>query len=514
MTQPHIRLNAFAMNCVGHQSPGLWTHPRDRSCEYNTLAYWTDLARILERGRFDGVFLADVLGVYDVYGGNADAALRTAAQVPVNDPMLVIPAMAAVTRHLGFGVTSTLTWEPPFPFARRMSTLDHLTGGRIGWNVVTGYLASASRAMGRDGLTPHDARYDLAEDYMEVVYKLWEGSWEDAAVVRDRATGVFADPRRVHRMRHDSERYKLDSIHLSEPSPQRTPVLYQAGSSPRGRAFAARHAECVFVSGPSPQVLAPRVADIRRLAAEGGRDGDAIAVFALATVIVAETAAEAQALLAEYRAHVSHEGVLVLMSGWTGVDLSTYALDQPIRHIENDAGRSAMDNITRADPNRVWTVRDVAEHVAIGGIGPLFVGDPAQVADEMERWVAAAGIDGFNLAFVVSPESFEGVAGLLVPELQSRGRYKRDYAPGTLREKLGGGAARLQPPIRRRCRAGHPEREPHARRPATRCPAWQPYIAVSGAVPRDARPPHRQRRRGDCRGAPLSGRVPNGSRRA
>ena len=438
-----IRLNAFSMNCVGHQSPGLWTHPRDRSAEYNTLGYWTDLARVLEAGLFDGVFLADVLGVYDVYGGDADAALRTAAQVPVNDPLLVIPAMAAVTTHLGFGVTSTLTWEPPFPFARRMSTLDHLTGGRIGWNVVTGYLASAARAMGRDGLVAHDARYDVAEDYMAVVYKLWEGSWEDRAVLRDRVRREFADPRYVHRVRHDSEHHRLDAIHLSEPSPQRTPVIYQAGSSPRGRAFAAHHAECVFVSGPSPQVVGPRVADLRRQAREFDRT---LVIFSLATVIVAETDAAANALLAEYRGHVSHEGALVLMSGWTGLDLSTYALDQPIRYVENDAGRSAMENISRADPDRVWTVRDVAEHVAIGGIGPVFVGGPETVADAIEAWVAATGVDGLNLAYVVAHETFRGVADWVVPELQRRGRFKRAYAPGTLREKLTGGPPRLSPP--------------------------------------------------------------------
>ena len=438
-----IRLNAFTMNCVGHQSPGLWTHPRDRSAEYATLAYWTDLARILEAGLFDGVFLADVLGAYDVYGGNADAALRTAAQIPVNDPLLVVPAMAAVTAHLGFGVTSTLTWEPPFLFARRMSTLDHLTGGRIGWNVVTGYLASAARAMGRDGLAAHDARYDVAEEYMALAYRLWEGSWEDGAVLRDRARREYADPRRIHRVRHAGEHFRLDAIHLSEPSPQRTPVLYQAGSSPRGRAFAARHAECVFVSGPSPQVVGPRVADLRRQTREAGR---ALVVFSLATVIVAETDAAARALLDDYRCHVSHEGALVLMSGWTGVDLSTRALDQPIRYVENDAGRSAMENITRADPGRVWTVRDVAEHVAIGGIGPVFVGGPATVADAIEAWVAATGVDGLNLAYVVAHETFRGVAELVVPELQRRGRFKRAYAPGTLREKLTGGPPRLAPP--------------------------------------------------------------------
>src|SRR3954470_23502444 len=309
-----IRLNAFAMNCVGHQSPGMWRHPRDRSSDYNRLPYWLDLAKTLERGRFDGLFLADVLGVYDVFGGTPDAALRHAIQVPVNDPLMLVSAMAAVTEHLGFGVTCTLSYEPPYPFARRMSTLDHLTQGRIGWNVVTGYLDSAARAMGLDRQTAHDDRYDVAEEYMDVVYKLWEGSWEDDAVVRDRAGRVFTRPEKVHRVRHDGPTWRLDAIHLSEPSPQRTPVLYQAGSSPKGRLFAARHAECVFLSGPSATVAGERVAAIRRLAAEAGRDPRAIVMFSLATVIVGATEQAAQQKLAEYRRHVDKEGALTLMS--------------------------------------------------------------------------------------------------------------------------------------------------------------------------------------------------------
>src|SRR6201747_1645082 len=239
-----IRLNAFAMNCVAHQSPGLWTHPRDRSTDYNKLSYWIDLARTLERGRFDALFLADVLGVYDVFGASPDAALRNAAQVPVNDPMMLISAMAAVTKHLGFGVTCTLSYEPPYPFARRISTLDHLTDGRIGWNIVTGYLDSAAKGIGKERQTAHDDRYDAADEYMEVVYKLWEGSWEDDPALRDRARGILPDPSKVHRVRHEGDNYRLDAIHLSEPSPQRTPVLYPAGTSPRRRHVAAHHSHC------------------------------------------------------------------------------------------------------------------------------------------------------------------------------------------------------------------------------------------------------------------------------
>lgn len=443
----HIRLNAFAMNCVGHQSPGLWTHPRDRSSDYNRLPYWLHLARTLERGRFDGLFLADVLGIYDVYGGTADAALRNAAQVPVNDPLLLVSAMAAVTEHLGFGVTCTLSYEPPYPFARRMSTLDHLTEGRIGWNVVTGYLDSAARGMGKDNQKAHDDRYDVADEYMEVVYKLWEGSWQDDAVVRDRARGIFTDPSKVHRVHHEGENYRLDAIHLSEPSPQRTPLLYQAGTSPRGRAFAARHAECVFMSGPSAKIIAARVAAIRAAAAEVGRNPAEILIFSLMTVILGETETEAAAKHAEYRRHINPEGALTLMSGWTGVDFSTYDLDQEVRHVQNEAGRSAMDNISRADPDRVWTVREIAEHVGIGGIGPVLVGTPDKVADDIEAWIEQTGVDGLNLAFAISPESFEDIADLLVPELVRRGRYKAAYEPGTLREKLfGPGRARLAAP--------------------------------------------------------------------
>ncbi|PIS99379.1 5,10-methylene tetrahydromethanopterin reductase [Bradyrhizobium nitroreducens] len=443
-----IRLNAFAMNCVAHQSPGLWTHPRDRTAEYNRLPYWIDLARTLERGRFDGLFLADVLGVYDVYGNSPDAALRNAAQTPSNEPLLLLSAMAAVTKDLGFGVTSNLSFEPPYPFARRMSTLDHLTEGRIGWNVVTGYLDSAARGAGKDKQTGHDDRYDIADEYMEVVYKLWEGSWEDDAVLRDRARGIFTDPSKVHRINHESANYRINNtIHLSEPSPQRTPVLYQAGTSPRGRQFAAKHAECVFMSGPSAKIIAPRVAAIRQEAAALGRDPAEILMFNMMTIILGNTEAEAAAKYADYRSHINPEGALALMSGWTGIDFSGYELDQQVRHVQNDAGRSALDNVTRGDPDRVWTVRDVIEHVGIGGAGPVVVGTPESVADKIEDWFEKTDVDGLNVAFAISPGDFEDIADMLVPELTKRGRYKKEYAKGTLREKLfGDGRARLDAP--------------------------------------------------------------------
>jgi FMN-dependent oxidoreductase (nitrilotriacetate monooxygenase family) len=444
-----IRLNAFDMNCVGHQSPGLWTHPRDRADRYNTLQYWVELAQILERGKFDALFLADVLGVYDVYGGTPDAAIAQAVQVPVNDPLLVIPAMAYVTENLGFGVTCAVSYEHPYMLARRFSTLDHLTQGRIGWNIVTGYLNSAAKGFGQARQVEHDTRYDIAEEYMQIVYKFWEGSWEDGAVLRDRARGVFARPDKVHRITHDGTYFRLDAVHLCEPSPQRTPLLYQAGASSRGRAFAATHAECVFINGPSKQVIAPIVADIRKRAALAGRNPADILIFNMMTVITAATAEAARAKLEDYRSHASEVGALVLMSGWTGVDFSKYGLDDKVRHSAQDAQTSALEAFTIADPDRTWTVREIAKHAAIGGRGPVVVGAPGEVADELIGWVEDTDVDGFNLAYAVTPETFADFVDLVVPELQRRGRYKLDYAPGTLREKLYGEG-------RRRLAADHP----------------------------------------------------------
>ncbi len=439
-----IRLNAFDMNCVGHIQHGLWAHPRDRSTDYTDLDHWVSLAQTLERGLFDGLFLADILGVYDVFHDSPDASIRNAVQIPVNDPLLLIPAMAYATKHLGFGVTCNLTYEPPYTFARRMSTLDHLTKGRIGWNVVTGYLDSAARGMGMAQQPEHDSRYDVAEEYMQVAYKLWEGSWEDSAVLRDRDARVYAEPSRVHRVQHDGKHYKVDAIHLSEPSPQRTPVLYQAGASDRGRAFAAEHAECIFVNGQFRHNVRDIVADIRRQAQAFGRDPNDIKVFVGASVVVAPTEAEAQDKLAEYREYASSEGALAHYSASVGVDFSRYGPDEPIRFVQTNALRSNLEAITVRSGGTEWTLRKLLNMMVLGSRQAPIVGSASRVADELQAWVDEADVDGFNLSRTVIPECVEDFAVLVVPELQSRGVMKTQYEQGTLRQKLfGPDSARL-----------------------------------------------------------------------
>ncbi|NDG38490.1 MAG: LLM class flavin-dependent oxidoreductase [Betaproteobacteria bacterium] len=434
-----ILLNAFDMNCVGHIQQGLWTHPRDQATRYLDLAYWTELAKTLEDGLFDGLFLADVIGVYDVFGGNADAALRGAVQVPVNDPMLLIPAMAAATTHLGFGVTANLLYEAPYLFARRMSTLDHLTRGRVGWNIVTGYLDSAARAAGFSTQPAHDDRYDLADEYMSLVYKLWEQSWDNDAVRADRHSGIYADPAKVRAVHHHGKQYRVDAIHLSEPSPQRTPVLYQAGSSPRGRRFAASHAECVFLNGQGVAGVKAIIDDIRAQACAVGRSPADIKAFLGVTVVTGATEAEARDKFDDYRQYVSSEAALVHAAASLGVDLARFDLDEPVDTSASQAITSNADAMARRHGPQ-WTRRKLLEQMVLGSRQAPLVGAAGAVAEALIGWTEDAGVDGFNLSRTVAPECFADFGRLVVPELQSRGAFKTAYRPGSLRQKLFGQA--------------------------------------------------------------------------
>ena len=290
MKKRPLLFNAFTMNCVMHINSTTWRHPRDTSLQYTSLRYWTEhWRRTLERGLFDGVFLADVLGVYDVYGGSPELAIKYGVQFPVNDPMMVVPAMAGVTEHLGFGITALLPYENPLTFARRMSTLDHLTPGG-GWNIVTGYLKSAAQGTGTGDqapTTPATSGRGVHGGHVPALGGELGGRRRRrrrAAVVTDPA-----DPRSTTR-----GLLPLDAYHLCEPSPQRTPVLYQAGSSVTGRAFAARNAEATFLVAPTREIAAAHVEDIRNRAVAAGRRADDIVCVQAVTIVVGGTEEEAK----------------------------------------------------------------------------------------------------------------------------------------------------------------------------------------------------------------------------
>ena len=425
-------LSAFTMNCVGHINHGLWTHPRDRSHEYTRLDHWTDLARTLERGLFDAVFIADVVGVYDVYGGGIDLTAREAIQLPVNDPTLLVPAMAAVTRDLGFALTVNIAVEHPYTFARRFSTLDHLTDGRIGWNVVTGYLDSAARAVGLDAMVEHDSRYDRADDYLDLLYKLWEASWADDAVRRDKDSRVYADPAKIHAVRHEGPFYRSSGYHLAEPSRQRTPVLFQAGTSGRGQRFAARHAECVFISAPDREAARKASRSLRQEVVAAGRSADDIRILVGISVVTGETATAARDKHADYLRHASPEAGLAHFGAGSGIDLSRYGPDETIA----SGPTNAIQSTTRAALQGGLSKRRLLDQLALGGRYPLVVGDGAAVAAELEAWMVEGEVDGFNLTRTVVPECWEDFVTFAVPALQERGLHKTAYRDGSLRHKL------------------------------------------------------------------------------
>jgi FMN-dependent oxidoreductase (nitrilotriacetate monooxygenase family) len=454
-----IRFNAFQMNAASHQAPGLWRHPRDASHRYTQAGHWVELAQLLERGGFDAVLFADVLGVNDVVAGSPEAALRHGVQIPVNDPLALVPLMAQATRHLGFGLTSAVAYEHPYLFARRLSTLDHLTQGRVGWNITTRCFDSADRNLGLARPPAAEERLALAEEYLEVVYKLWEASWEEDAVRRDRAGGLYTDPAKVHPIRHHGRHFDVPGIHLCEPSPQRTPVLQlQAGASGHVLKLAAAHAEVVYLSAPSIAVLRHQVEHLRQALAAAGRMREAVLIYAQALVITAPSSAEAQDKHMDLLHHVDVDGALALLSGWTGIDFSRHPRDEPIEAVATEAGRTALAAFSQAPPGRRWTVGEAARFIGLGGRGPVIVGSPVQVADQLEQWADASGVDGFNLSYALAHETLRDVVELVVPELQQRGRYATGYAGGTLREQLLGRGPRLP--------ASHPARR------------WQPGAAA------------------------------------
>ncbi|KAF2166492.1 hypothetical protein M409DRAFT_66537 [Zasmidium cellare ATCC 36951] len=448
-------LNAFIESCSGHQSPGLWQHPDDRSSGFNDIEHWVDLAKLLEKAKIHGIFIADVLGGYDVYEDSLDPAIRSAAQWPVNEPLAVVVAMTAATNSIGVGATVATTYEQPYHLARRLSTIDHLSKGRFGWNIVTGYLDSAARNLIGKEQPLHADRYTVAEEYMKVMYKLFQASWRDDAVVRDVKRSMYSDPARIRTIDHDGEFYKVPGPHICQPSPQRTPLLLQAGTSKSGRLFAAQHAEAIFVLGHSPSVAKDNIAEIRSTAKERfGRDPNNLKFLALFCPVIGRTEEEAQAKFEDYIQYGSKEGALALFGGWTGMDLGPYGDDEELRHTESNAIKAAVESLSKAAPGvEKWTKR----------LGATVVGTPAQVADEMQRWVDEADVDGFNMPYAIFPSSFEDICNLLVPELQSRGMF-HGITGGTYRENFYGKAGQKQPleehvAAKYRWRAGVPKSE-------------------------------------------------------
>lgn len=435
--------NGFSMNVVSHIFHGMWRHPDTRQTEFNDLEFWVDIVKLFERGRFDNLFVADVLGVDPAYRGSWDTYVTEAVQIPVNDSSTLIGALIHATEYIGLTFTSSILQDHPFSFARRVSTLDHLSKGRIGWNIVTSVSHNAAQNFGFDRIVPHDERYRWAEEYVDVLYKLWEGSWDDDAVRIDKNANFYSDPSKIHRIHHRSDRYTVLGPHLTQPSTQRTPVLFQAGSSRAGRAFAARHAEGTFIVSLNPEGAKRLIAEVNAsVQAAGRREGDLLYIQGL-SFVVGGSETEARQKARDLDEYMSVDGALAHISRDLGVDLGLLDPDRPVEELEIEGIQGYMRYYEEAYPGRKARVRDLGQTLALN---TRVVGTPESIADQLQAW-RDAGVDGVNVIFQTAPGSFADFIDHVTPLLQKRGLAQTDYAPGTLRERLfPGRRARLDTP--------------------------------------------------------------------
>jgi len=433
-TRPRLLLSAFLMNTPSHILGGQWRHPEAQQHRFHELSLWADLARQLEDAKFDNLFFADVVGLYGNHEGGWASHVRKGLQVPSHDPLVLLSALSATTRDIGLAMTSSVIQSEPYQLARQLSTLDHLSGGRVAWNVVTSVLENSHRNFGADGLTAHDDRYDWADEYMEAVYKLWEGSWEDGAVLADKENGVFADPSKVNKIHHRGARYSIEGPHLAIPSPQRTPFLFQAGSSTRGKAFAAANAEATFLFAPHTDYVRKQVGQIRALEAEAGRSPGDVKVFAGLSFVVGSTEEEARRKEAEYDEYLDPHAIIAHIGGGIGVDLGGLDLDTPLGELQTEGARGVLEAAIAAVPGGKPTIGDLARYRAKA---QQIAGTPERIVDELERW-QDAGMDGVNVMNQILPGSYTDFIEGILPELRRRGLAQTEYAPGTLREKVFG----------------------------------------------------------------------------
>ncbi|GAA2809150.1 LLM class flavin-dependent oxidoreductase [Mycolicibacterium pallens] len=430
----------LVMDSIGHNFHGIWRHPQARNREFKNFDLWVDLAKRAEQAKIDAFFFTDVIGVQGEYNGSRDVIFEMAMNVPIGDCTMLIPAMAHQTTDIGFLYTSSVIQHHPFVFARAAATLDHLSNGRIGWNIVTSANEQAFRNLGLPGNLSHEERYAWADEYVDVVYKLWEGSWDVDAVVNDVAAGRYADPAKVHDINHQGKRYSVEGFNLMEPSPQRTPVLAQAGGSPAGLEFASSHAELMFLSAMSLETIAQQIDTVRGLARERGRrDGD-IKFLQGMMFVTGSTDDEAYRKWGELEEFRSQEAQTAYFSSLSGMDLGRYEPSTPLEDIIDEIPgiRGAFLSMINAWPEGTKpTVKDFLTSLSLP---QMVVGSPETIADRLVEY-QAAGVDGVQIMNALMPQSYDEFFEHVVPVLQARGLMQREYRAGTLREKLFGGGA-------------------------------------------------------------------------
>jgi len=433
MSRGKMILTAFFFNPQGDYRVS-WRHPRAPGRDFLDFEYYRRLTTLAEAAKIDAVFIADHLGIWNGLGSGIAHYSN-----PRLEPLSLVSALSAVTKDIGFMVTGSTSYTEPFNTARVFASIDHLSGGRIGWNVVTSGLEEEAVNFGLEGNIDHGQRYERASEFLDVAKALWD-SWEDDALAIDKETGVFARREKVHFINHKGKHFKVRGpLNLSR-SPQGHPVIVQAGSSEAGKNLAALHAEVHFAILKSIEEGVTYRADMDARLAKFGRSGADFKLVPGIVPIVAESSSEAQEKQQYLESFMVDAMAVDLLSTWAGVDLSTYPIDGPIPDlpkVANFNGWHTWLKLIGDEANKGLSIRQLARKVSATGSVPLITGTPTQVADELESWFVSGAADGFNLMFQLLPEDWENFMRQVVPLLQARGLFRTEYEPGTLRDRLG-----------------------------------------------------------------------------
>jgi FMN-dependent oxidoreductase (nitrilotriacetate monooxygenase family) len=426
-----MKLGAFFM--LPGQHVASWRAPQTETHRAWTMEYLTELAQLAERGKLDHIFFADVLG--DDVQENSPSGWKL-------DPVIVISALAAVTKHIGLTATLTTTYNEPFHVARKFAAIDHLSGGRAAWNVVTSQNASEAFLFGRESHLQHAKRYERAEEFVEVVKKLWH-SREAESLVIDKESGKFYDLQHIHRVEHEGKHFKVNGYLDTTATPQGHPVIVQAGSSEAGKELAAKTAEVIFTAWQTLEDAQEFYRDVKGRLAKYGRRKDELLIMPGVFIIVAPTESEARAKQKELNSYILPEVGLKYLSNFTGVDASKLDPYGPIPDFGTNE-RDQTDPSTRAnilkgivERNGYTKVHQLYEHIAGARGHREIVGTPEQIADYLQEWFENEAADGFNIMPPTFPEGLKDIVELVIPELQRRGLFRTEYEGKTLRENLG-----------------------------------------------------------------------------
>jgi FMN-dependent oxidoreductase (nitrilotriacetate monooxygenase family) len=427
-----MKLLAFAMQTGCHL--GGWRHPDAWTRALTDIDYFRTLAQAAERGKFDAIFFADVQGFRRVAGEQAFAR----SDMGKLDPIAILSALSMATDKLGLVATASTSYNEPYGLARRFASLDHLSRGRAGWNIVTSTTENEAHNFGREEHFEHEARYRRADEFVDVVTGLWD-TWEDGALVGDKASGVYIDTKKLHALNHKGEHFSVAGPLTCPRSPQGHPVLIQAGSSDTGQRFAATRADVIFTSHPSIESAAKFYAQMKATVVAHGRAAEDVKILPALTPIVAATEAEALALQRELDDAIDPVLAVSFLQVLLGdTDLSAYPLDGPLPKITSLKGsQSGRDRIVEMAEREHLTIAETARRVAAARTSRTSVGAPEQIADELEAWFKGGAADGFVISPAYYPGGLESFVDLVVPVLQDRGLFRQDYEGDTLRDHLG-----------------------------------------------------------------------------